>query len=33
VDRTVLDQIGGASAGQSDRPVQWWALLAVIQHE
>jgi hypothetical protein len=33
VDRTVHDQIGGASAGQSDRAVQWWALLAVIQHE
>jgi hypothetical protein len=33
VDRTAHDQIGGASAGQSDRPVQGWALLAVIQHE
>jgi hypothetical protein len=33
VDRTVHDQIGGASAGQSDNPVRSWALPAVIQHE
>src|SRR5271156_6640639 len=33
MDRTVRDQIGGASAGQSDRPARSWALPAVIRHE